>query len=64
MRTKKPRLKPIVALAIDCDGTTYASDGVDTFDDRSKLLATTSNTSCDPSVLCEIDLNVPGKQTW
>ena len=95
VRTNKPLIKPIVAVATDCAGTTYASDGLDTwqislndeistpiklipcksgcdcpqitglgFDDRNKLLATTSYTSCDPSALWEIDLNVPGKQTW
>lgn len=95
VRTSTPLSEPIVALATDCAGTTYASDGTETwqislndevstpvqlipcksgcdcpqitglgFDDRNKLLATTSYTSCDPSALWEIDLNVPGKQTW
>lgn len=95
VRTNKPLIKPIVALATDCAGTTYASDGLETwqislndevstpvqlipckagcdcpqitglgFDDRNKLLATTSYTSCNTSALWEIDLNVPGKQTW
>jgi hypothetical protein len=90
--------QPIVALATDCAGNTYAASdrnvwvipagGAQTsvkgpytpipcvngcacpqitgmgFDDRGKLLATTTYTACDPSALWNFDIPVPGHETW